>query len=101
MLEKVLHRGKSRSSPDLMAKTVATLQRLDSATDKQVRSDTCHSCVFLRPHSPNRLSYASALAEAMALELNVPPVAKCAQSGMGGSNYACHLLGRLRRCPSR
>jgi calcium binding protein 39 len=38
MLEKVLHRGKSRSSPDLVAKTVATLERLDqgSASDKQV-----------------------------------------------------------------
>lgn len=39
MLEKVLHRGKSRSSPDLVAKAVATLQRLDegNATDKQVK----------------------------------------------------------------
>lgn len=46
MLEKVLHRGKSRSSPDLVAKTVATLERLDqgSASDKQVTH--CH----LVPH---------------------------------------------------
>lgn len=47
MLEKVLHRGKSRSSPDLVAKAVATLQRLDegNATDKQVAS-----CVAASPH---------------------------------------------------
>lgn len=42
MLEKVLHRGKSRSSPDMVAKTVTTLERLDqgNATDKQVRRTT-------------------------------------------------------------
>lgn len=38
MLEKVLHRGKSRSSPELVAKTVATLEKIDqnTATDKQI-----------------------------------------------------------------
>lgn len=40
MLNSVLHRGKSRSTPDLVAKTVTALEKLDNGgsvtTDKQL-----------------------------------------------------------------
>ncbi len=85
MLEKVLHRGKSRSSPDMVAKSVTILERLDqgNATDKQVRRTTPTSCKLL------------ACALPLAAEAPMAPARRRTDAPEAGSQRSCRSMGRI------